>query len=97
MHKHDSAVLYMLLMVHKLSKLAAAVEVPHLELPIVAASQQATLMTIQGHCCKAPIALAMLEVPFLSACVDVPHADSAAFIPTDDLQNERLALWGTGA
>ena len=95
MHKHDSAVLYMLLMVHEFPKLAAAVEVPHFELPIVAASQQAPLMSVQRHCCQAPIAMAMLEVTFPGACVNIPHADSATLISTDDLQHEGIEVLGS--
>ena len=89
MHKAKRAVLHMLLPMCKLPELAATVEVPHLELPTVAACQQAPLLGIQCHGRQAPIAVAALEVALALPCVDVPHADCAALIATEDLQQGR--------
>lgn len=33
--------------------------------------------------------MAVLEVAFPSSCVDVPHANSAAFVAADDLRHIR--------
>lgn len=89
MHKAKSAVLHMLFPMCKLPELAAAVEIPHLELPAVAARQQAPLLGVQCHRRQAPIAMAALEVALALPCVDVPHADCATLIATDDLQQGR--------
>ena len=89
MHKAKRAVLHMLFPMSKLPELTATVEVPHLQLPTVAACQQAPLLGIQCHRRQAPIAVAVLEVALALPCVDVPHADCAALIATDDLQQGR--------
>ena len=85
-HKAKCAVLHMLFPMCKLPELTSTVEVPHLQLPTVAACQQASLLGIQCHRCQAPIAMAVLEVALALPCLDVPHADCAALIATDDLQ-----------
>ena len=89
MHKAKRAVLHMLLPMCKLPQLTAAVEVPHLQLPTVAACQQASLLGIQRHCRHAPITVAALEVALTLPCVNVPHADCAALIATDNLRQGR--------
>ncbi len=88
MYKPQRAVLNMLLMVHKLPQLAAAVEVPHLQLAIVAACQQAALLRVQCHGCKAGSAVAALEVTLATSSMDVPHADCAALIAADHLHRK---------
>ena len=85
MHKQQCAVLHMFLVVHKLPQLAAAVEVPHLQLAIVAASQQTALLRVQSHSCQAAAAMTVLKVAFPASCVDIPHADSPTLISTYDL------------
>lgn len=41
---------------------------------------------VKTHGCETSTAVTVLEVPFPASCVDVPHADGAALITTDDLQ-----------
>ena len=90
-HKYECTVFHVLFMVHKLPQLAPAVKVPHLQLPIVAACQQAAFLGVQGHSCEAATAVAPLEVTLTGTCVHVPHADGAALVTTDDLQRNCMS------
>lgn len=41
---------------------------------------------VKAHGCQAAATMAVLEIPFPTACVNVPHTNSAALIAADDLQ-----------